>query len=293
MNCPICNSKSFLEWGKVDTYSIVKCMGCGLGITSPFPTKEELTKLNIEIYTVEKRVQIYLSRQLYFKKRYKRYIKNILTIKKNGRLLDIGCNIGLFLKAAQQEGFTVTGVEINKGCADYGKKHFNLDIYSDYLEALAFPDDSFDVITLFDVLEHIPDIHKFMHEVRRVLKSEGLVVLQSPNIDSVMANLTKSKWSWLTPPDHLYHFTPETMIRFLKANGFTIKEVKTWEPAEDFLNNLFVAYQPKGFFGKLGSKVLRLIKIPLYFVSLFQHLWWRKLKGGLIEIYAIKSEEAK
>lgn len=290
MNCPICNNKSFSEWGRVGTYSIVKCMACGLGITSPFPTKEELTKSNIEIYAVEKRVQTYLSRQRYFERRYKIYIKNIQTIKKNGSLLDIGCNIGLFLNVAHQAGFTVFGVEFNKGCADYGRKYFNLDIYSDYLEALAFPDKSFDVITLFDVLEHIPDMHGFMSEVRRVLKRDGLLVLQSPNIDSAMANLTKSKWSWLTPPDHLYHFTPETMIRFLSFHGFSINKVKTWEPAEDFSNNLIEAYQIGGFIGKGLNKILMLTKIVEVPILLLQKYWWSKQKGGLIEIYACKNE---
>jgi len=293
MNCPICKKQSFYEWGRSGVFTILRCKGCGIGITSPFPTIEDLTKVNQDIYQVDQRIQTYLSKQEYFEKRYRKYINKIKLYKENGDLLDIGCNIGLFLKVAQQNGFSTTGVELNKECAHYGQQFFKLKIFSGYLEDISFRKDSFDIVTLFDVLEHIPDIIGFIAEVRRILKINGLLVLQSPNIDSVMAKLTKSKWNWLCPPDHLYHFTSETMIRFLTSNGFTIKEIKTWEPAEDFCNNLIMAYQPEGILGRLCSKVIRLINIPLYSVSIFQHLWWRKLKGGLIEVYAIKSEEVR
>lgn len=289
MNCPICNEYIFSKWGEVEHYSILKCNGCGLGITSPFPDEEDSAKMNQEIYQVKYRIQIYLSKQSYFVKRYMQYIKNIKKYKEKGRLLDIGCNIGLFLKVAQQEGFEVSGVEINKECADYGIKHFNLDIYTDYIEDIAFSDEKFDVITLFDVLEHVPDLHNFISEIARLLKDDGLLVLQSPNIDSLMATLTKSKWDWLTPPDHLYHFTPEVLTKFLISNGFNIKEIKTWEPAEDFFSNVLSAYLKKGILSKAFIKVMN-NKISLIPIVLLQKIWWRRQMGGLIEVYATMSD---
>jgi 2-polyprenyl-3-methyl-5-hydroxy-6-metoxy-1,4-benzoquinol methylase len=262
-----------------------------MGMTSPFPAGEDLTKVNKEIYQVGKRIQMYISRQEYFEKKYEGYIGQIKKYKKDGKLLDIGCNIGLFLKVAKQNGFNATGVELNDECARYGRQNFEVKIFSDHLEKIDFQKDDFDIITLFDVLEHIPDISGFVAEVKRILKPDGLLVIQSPNIGSVMAKLTRSKWEWLCPPDHLYHFTPETIMRFLTSNGFAIKDIRTWEAADDFLNNLIAAYRPKGIIGKLGSKLIKATKMPSYFVSLLQPRWWRKLKGGLLEVYAVKSEK--
>jgi len=291
MKCPVCDKSSFIEWCKVQTYSILKCKECGIGITAPFPTEEQLIEFNKKTYDVEQRIKVYLSRQNYFEKRYEGYIKNIKTTKKDGKLLDIGCNIGIFMKVAQQAGFDVKGVELNADCALYGKERFHLDIDSNHLEDIAFPDETFDVITLFDVLEHIPDMNAFIDEIRRILKKDGQVVIQAPNLNSLMSELTKGKWHWLSPPDHLYHFTPDAMTRFLRIHGFSIKEVKTWEPAEDFSNNLITVVCPAhGILGKAMQKFLRITRIVLLPTLLFQNMWWQNKKGGLIEVYAIKTK---
>ena len=293
MNCPICNKQEYYEWGKSGTFSILRCKTCGLGITSPVPSPEDLCKLNQDVYTLERRIQTYLSREDYFVKRYGKYIDKIKLYKGGGKLLDIGCNIGLFLKEAQSKGFCTTGIEVNKDCAAYGQEVFKLKIIPDSLENIGFEKDKFDVVTLFDVLEHIPDLKIFINEVRRILRVNGLLVLQLPNIESSMAKITKSKWPWLSAPDHLYHFTPKTIIQFLEANGFSIKEIRTWEPAEDFWNNLIMGYQTDGWINRVCVKILRLSKLPVYFISFIQFLWCNKLKGGLIELYAIKSEESR
>ena len=290
MKCPICAETYFSEWGKVQAYSILKCRACGIGLTAPFPTKEQLAELNSKNYPLEQRIQTYMSRQDYFERRYKKYVANIKQVITDGCLLDVGCNIGLFMKVAREAGYAVKGVELNENCAAYGRKEFHLDIYSKYLEDIAFPDETFDVITLFDILEHIPDIGSFVDELKRILKRNGLVVIQSPNFSSLMAELTKSDWHWLTPPDHLYHFTPETLVRFLESRGFGIKEIKTWEPAEEFSNNLIATFRIGGFIGAASRTLLRITGIVFAPTLLLQKIWWRKGKGGLVEVYAIKAQ---
>jgi len=292
MNCPLCKKADYDEWGKVGKYSILICKKCGLGITAPFPTEKELAEANQEIYQVEQRIKTYLSRRSYFEKRYRDNITNIKRFKHEGKLLDVGCNIGLFLNVAREEGFSVIGVELNKGCAQYGRNNFKLDIRSDSLENIAFADQSIDVVTLFDVLEHVRDIHDFLSEVKRILKKDGVLVIQSPNIQSLMARLTKSNWNWLTPPDHLYHFTPATLGLLLKEHGFDIRLLNTWEPAEEFSNNLLSNFNNmNSFLGKVLFLMNRVTKFLTITVLLTQRLWWRKRMGGLIELYAVKVEE--
>jgi len=291
MICPVCKTQKFNKWGKVGLYDILQCHSCGLGITSPFPSEEVLILANEEIYQVDKRIHAYLSRQKYFEDIYKQHLKRIKNYKISGKLLDVGCNIGLFLKVARDEGYDVKGVELNKTCAAFGAKHFNLDIRSELLQAIAFPEKSFDVITLFDVLEHVADLHSFISELGRVLKDDGLLVLQSPNFDSLMANVTKSKWNWLTPPDHLYHFSPRALGQLLEESGFRVKIVDTWEPADEFATNVLSWYKSKNMFGKILWKINQITKIASFAVSSVQRIWWRKERGGLLRICAVKNLE--
>jgi len=291
MNCPLCKKADHDEWCKVGKYSILICKECGLGITAPFPTEKELTEANQEIYQVEQRIKTYLSRRSYFEKRYRDNITNIKRFKSEGKLLDVGCNIGLFLNVARDEGFSVIGVELNKGCAQYGVNNFKLDIRSDYLENIAFDDQSIDVVTLFDLLEHVPDIHALLTEIKRILKKDGVLVIQSPNIQSLMARLTRSSWNWLTPPDHLYHFSPATLEMILKEHGFDIRRLNTWEPAQDFSDNLLSAFIPSPFIRKMLIGMNQRTHIFAFPVLLIQKLWWNMQRGGLIELYAVKTGE--
>jgi SAM-dependent methyltransferase len=291
MYCPLCKKNEYNEWGKVGKYSILICRECGLGITAPFPTENELTESNQEIYQVEQRIHAYLSRKSYFEKRYRNNITIIKRFKREGKLLDVGCNIGLFLNVAREESYSVMGVELNKGCAQYGINNFKLDIRADYLENIALASESIDIVTLFDVLEHIPDIHRFLSEIRRILKRGGLLVIQSPNIQSYMARLTRSQWFWLTPPDHLYHFTPATLDILLKEHGFDIKLLNTWEPAQDFSDNLLLAYISSSFIRKVLLGMNQRIHLFAFPVLIIQKLWWHMQRGGLIELYALKTGE--
>ena len=81
MICPVCSNASFSTWGRVNNYAIEQCRGCGLGITSPFPEPGELVAVNQETYLLDQRINIYLSRYEYFKKRYRRQLRDIRVFK--------------------------------------------------------------------------------------------------------------------------------------------------------------------------------------------------------------------
>lgn len=286
MICTVCGGTDFYLWGRRGDYSILKCGACGLGVTSPFPAAGQADELNAKTYNGEQRAAVYSSRAREFEERYRGYLARIKGLQPTGALLDVGCNIGVFLSAAREEGFSVTGVEMNASCASYGREKYNLDIRGSSLQAAGFPGGAFDVVTLFDVLEHVPDPRGFLAEVNRVLKSGGLLVIQSPNLDSFMAALLKEKWNWLTPPDHLYHFTPRAMQSLLGQQGFIVRELRTWEPASDFSGNIFSGFHADGFAARSFRKLLWLAGSVL--IPLLQRFWWKAKKGGLIEVYAVK-----
>lgn len=290
MICPVCRNNSFSSWGIANNYSIEQCQRCGLGITSPFPEQKQLVTTNRETYPLEQRIATYRSRYEYFKKRYQRQLHDIEAFKPGGKLLDIGCNIGMFLSEARAAGFETTGIELNRECAEYARTHFNLSVHSDYLDNIAFDDDSFDVITMYDVLEHIPDLHGMLTGIRRILKPDGLLVVQSPNLDSLMAELSKSAWGWLSPPDHLYHFTPGALSSLLVQTGYDVQLIKTWEPADDFCADVMHAKLGNSLFARCARKLIRLSGLASTLVTVLQKTWWTKQKGALVEIYAVKGQ---
>lgn len=287
-SCPICKSKQRAHWGSVSDYSIERCVSCGIGITSPFPSGTDIEHANADIYRVDQRGSLYLRKRAYYERRYHSQLRNIQRFVSGGRLLDIGCNIGLFLSCARSAGFDVEGIEFNRESAAFGRKLFNLLIHTDSLDQINYPDQTFDVITMYDVLEHIPDLQDILASVRRILKPNGVLVVQSPNIDSLMARLTGSFWNWLTPPDHLYHFTPSTMQRLITDQGFNIIQCTTWEPAKEFSSNLIASWHERGFIHKVLRSLLRDLRIVWLPTLIFQRFWWQRGQGGLIALIAAK-----
>jgi len=286
MDCLSCGGKAFSVWGRQGAYEVLQCLGCGLGVTSPAPSPAQLSELNRNAYGGAERGVVYASKQAELEKRYSAQLSRIKLFKPAGALLDVGCNIGMFMKTARDMGFAVTGVEMNGSCAAYGKEHFGLDIRPASLEGAAFPAGTFEVVTMFDVLEHVPDPGAFLSEAGRVLRPGGLLVVQSPNLDSFMAGLMKENWNWLTPPDHLYHFTPGALSGLVEKRGFKIAETRTWEPAADFTGNIYSGFPAHGAARKALRKLFWLSSLAL--VPLLQRLWWRLGKGGLAEVYAVK-----
>jgi hypothetical protein len=102
--------------------------------------------------------------------------------------------------------------------------------------------------------------------------------------------MTKSRWDWLTPPDHVYHFTPEVLSHFIRTLGFKVELMETSERTVDLMSNFVTAWVRPALIRRVLLKFIKVfgfLFFPLYFI---QKRWWKTLKGGLIEIYAVKKE---
>ena len=288
MNCPVCNQGSFTEWGTTGVYAVLRCTHCGMGITFPAPTFAESANVNQEKYQLRSRIQTYDSRKEYFSKRYRRQLRGIHAFKAGGTLLDVGCNIGAFLTEARAAGFQTAGVEMNRECAEYAQSQLGLDVFNGRLDQAGFADGAFDVVTLYDVLEHVPEPTRLLQEIRRILKPTGLLVVQSPNIDSLMANWTKTEWQWLCLPDHLFHFTPATLATLIGQSGFEVQAVRTWEPTDVFWDNILQLDLRKRPVQRIARKAIQVSGLALPCISLLQWIWRVRWRGALIEAYAVK-----
>jgi 2-polyprenyl-3-methyl-5-hydroxy-6-metoxy-1,4-benzoquinol methylase len=135
-----------------------------------------------------------------------------------GKLLDVGCSTGYLLNAVRLR-FETLGIEPSRWAAGFAKEQLRLQVSVGTLEEAHLPDDSYDAVTLVDVLEHLPDPLGTLKEIRRVLKPDGFLYIVTPNIASVTAKLMRSRW-WGLRAAHIYYFSPRTLTALLKKAGF-------------------------------------------------------------------------
>lgn len=175
----------------------------------------------------------------------------------NGKLLDIGCGFGFFLNAMKQRQWDVAGIEISKGGRKYARDYYNIEIYSKPLEALSLPDNHFDAITLFYVIEHIADPLTVLKEVNQILKPGGLILIRWPHTTPIVKLIGPfSRYLDLYhTPYHLYDFSKQTIERVLTLSGFSNIEtmVGGYTLSPERINRW-----PSILFGVFGEMVFRL-----------------------------------
>ncbi len=217
-------------------YDVYFCANCQVGFTVPFPSDDELSRLYASgSYRSDDgtRFNVVLESIVrYFTASRAGKIRKFHNSR--GNLLDIGCGRGLFLDIMKRDGWQVTGVEFSEETASYAAKVYGINVISPQAMT-AVPDESYDVITIFHVLEHMRDPAAVLRTCRRLLKKNGLLVVAVPNLSSLQAALGKSKWLHLDVPYHLYHFTLSGLQRLLLDNSMKIFRVQQF----DFEQNIF------------------------------------------------------
>jgi SAM-dependent methyltransferase len=150
-----------------------------------------------------------------------------------GRVLDVGCGRGLLLRAFRQKGCEVTGTEFSDDACRYAREVPGIPVRVGLLEQLRFPDNSYDVVVMWHVLEHISDPRPTLAEVVRILRPGGIFLVGVPNFGSPEAQLTKADWFHLDIPRHLSHHTPESLKAALAAAGLQPARVVFFAPEYD------------------------------------------------------------
>jgi SAM-dependent methyltransferase len=212
---------------------VVRCRSCSLHYVNPRPQSE----LIIESYSAAEDpafVAQNKGRILSFEKVLRKALA--LEGRRDGegqRFLDIGCAGGASLVAAKACGFDPVGVEPSRWMADFGRRTYGVDIRDGILKPGLFPEQSFDVITLLDVLEHIPEPKGLLDLICRLLRANGSFVVSYPDFRSVMARLLGDRWPfWLSV--HLLYYDRTTVARQLAACGFRIERYLPYWPALEF-----------------------------------------------------------
>jgi len=204
-----------------DDYAIVECASCGLVYVGEDPTQIDFAQLYGEAYYRGGTDQVfanYLGEESVRRASARRRVWGLRWLKWRGRLLDVGCAAGFFLVEAQR-CYDVQGVEVSEFSSRFARERFGLGVHTGTLQAAALPAESFDLITLWDVIEHVPDPGPVLAECRRLLKPDGRIVLTTGDFGSAYAQRRASQWHLLAPPWHLYYFSRHTLRRLAERAG--------------------------------------------------------------------------
>lgn len=160
----------------------------------------------------------YLRDERLIDRNFDRRLAWIETLRGGGRLLEVGCALGLFLRRARQRGWDVTGVEIAADCAEIAASNASAPVLTGDLLTVDLPG-PFDVIAMLDVIEHLPDPAASIARCAELLAPGGLLVIETGDIGSRWARLLGRRWHFVDPPQHLFYFKRGSLERLLRSNG--------------------------------------------------------------------------
>ena len=201
--------------------TVVVCRTCGLGTLVPQPSADQIAAYYPhEYYGSGGRKFVGIVERLtrFVGARHTRFLAQRL--KHGARVLDVGCGRGITLNALAQAGFEVHGFEVVRHAVEGIDRRIHVKIAASLVEA-AYPDEFFDEVVLWHVLEHVPDPRTIVREVHRILRPSGMLVVAVPNFSSLQARVSGATWFHLDLPRHLYHFHIEALRRLIGELGFT------------------------------------------------------------------------
>lgn len=236
MTCIVCAGKNHKMLLEKENFFLWRCEGCGVVKT--------VGKFIDEQYDSVSEMETQFQEQKEKFEDYARRIAKLLPISK-GRLLDIGCGLGWFVKLALQLGFQAEGIDSGKACISVGRSRLKINTKLSTLSKF-HPKYKFDIIVANHVIEHSDNPREFLRQIKNNLKKDGWVLISCPNFDSLMLWLFQERWYGLVPKQHRYQFSPKSLRFLLEKEGFKIERI--------VVNNL--DYDPGGFKGIIFKLLL-------------------------------------
>ncbi len=202
---------------------VVTCRHCGLSYLNPRPAPT-LIMSNYAAMVDEK----YLQEEEGRRTSAQYILKYLNQVKPNkGKLLDIGCAAGFFLDEARKEGWEVYGVEVSQWAANHAKNTLGLShVYQGTLEDAKLAHHTFDAVIMTDVIEHLIYPKDILVNIRLLLKPNGIVCCNTPDIGSLISRLLGAKW-WGIKQSHLFYFNTSTLNDIFNASGFSVIKIRS------------------------------------------------------------------
>lgn len=218
-NCPSCASDNFtlLETHKAENLHL--CKECKLVFDTRIPDKETLVNHYKQYSRQDYNSPITI-------KRYRELLKEFEKFRKHNRILDLGCGVGYFLEVAKEYNWEVYGTEYTSEAIEICKRK-GISMIESNLNPQVSGIPEFDIVTSFEVIEHIGEPNKHVEEAYNFLRKGGLFYTTTPNFNSLNSRFLKSKWNVICFPEHLMYFNPSSLKRILNKNGFEVKKILT------------------------------------------------------------------
>ncbi|MEE9465151.1 MAG: class I SAM-dependent methyltransferase [Candidatus Neomarinimicrobiota bacterium] len=231
--CPVCGGKQLRPVFAVhdhlatgEAFNLAECTDCETRFINPAPDEAEMERYyQSGDYVSHSETHrgvintIYGFVQPLMLRRKRRLVEHWSGLT-GARLLDVGCGSGAFLNTMHQGGWDVTGMDTSATVREAVRRRFGHQVLTTD-RFFNLKDNSFEVITLWHVLEHIHQLERYLNHLRALLRPGGTIFIAMPNYDSLDGQSYQSMWAAYDAPRHLYHFTPRSMARLLER--FTLK----------------------------------------------------------------------
>lgn len=233
--CPICQGEAFTAvyrdardyiWRKPGRFTVARCDGCGLVMTRPRPGPDGIGFYYEDAYSGDaeagmKRFQTESGVGRLIARYRLKVIEKVRRLAPSDRVLDVGCSYGGFLRVARQaRGCATSGIDLDEGTIHEAVDADVTDYRIGRLEEAGYPEGAFSVITFFQSLEHTHHPVEALAAARAALAPGGLCVVEVPDFGGLWRRVFRTAWLPLLIPQHLSHFTPQSLAAAFKAAGF-------------------------------------------------------------------------
>lgn len=215
-------------------------------------------------------------------------LKSIFKYKPSGNFLDVGTNMGFFLRNARNWNWNLFGVEPSPSLSEMARRYFGLNVKTVFLENAGFKDNFFDVVTMTDVFEHIPQPSNTLKEVHRILKPDGILFVKVPNglfnlFKFNLARMTRrlKNYDIFDSYEHVVHYSHKTLRRMLKKHGFKIIKTTVSKPIQIPVWHNYVGQYYQYPSPWILDPVTRSLRIIFYWLSRLE-FWMRWKKVGYL-----------
>lgn len=228
VGCYLCGR----EGGEVVTddppFRVLRCPTCGLSYVTPRVPESHLHLIYQTDYfkstnAADFGYADYTRDRAGYEKTFRMKADMVMGYKSSGRCLEIGSAAGFFLKAMQEKGFEVTGVEVSSYVVEFARKELGLErVHNCMLKDAPLDVGAYDVVAMWDVIEHVSDPIEELRRIRKLIKPDGFLFLQTQDIETRFAKLLGKKWQHFKHLEHIHHFSPRTIKTVLERSGFEI-----------------------------------------------------------------------
>jgi 2-polyprenyl-3-methyl-5-hydroxy-6-metoxy-1,4-benzoquinol methylase len=215
-NCFVCASEQLLEMKRYQKHGLVKCINCGFVFAKQIPSTEELEDWYSNYSYNEEE---YLSPVTVLS--YNKLLDEFEKYRSNNKLLDVGCGRGAFLQVAKKRGWEVYGTEYSAKAINICEQK-GINMKAGILNPKDFEGVNFDIITSFEVIEHINYPHRELQSINLLLRSGGLFYCTTPNFNSLLRFYLKENYNVIGYPEHLSYYTKSTLNKVVLKNNFKL-----------------------------------------------------------------------